>query len=358
METPGDPTSTPLGLLARQKPQRAARPAQAVPPVVPALPRRRPRVGLVAGFIIGAVFMGAASFVTVATQGNAWRPLPAHWATTEVGYLADPELAGYVSAGMAQWASASGLRPYAGGGDIQVTFAPLLPPIVHGHQSAQANVSFYGDSISYCEVRVDREKWLELNEFGRQNVLTHELGHCLGLDHSDSPGIMKNPTFYSFSGDDAAGIAALYPRQVVAAPTPEPATPVVTAPAASATAVAVPPVQAASTVAAVRSGPPPAAPTAESRPQTVVTTAPAAAAAPPQAAASQPPSPRPFAGQLDSGWSFVVWTGEETGPANCGCDVVLLFDGSEWLTWHASSPAFLNTLDRVVPGQSYWVFKG
>ena len=356
METPGDPNSIPLGLLARQKPQRAARVAAAIPLPPPASPRRRPRVGLVTGFIIGALFMGTASFVTVATHGNAWRPLPARWATTEIGYIADPELAGYVSAGMAQWSSASGLRPYSGGGDIQVTFAPLRPPVAHGHQSAQANVSFYSDAISYCEVRVDRDKWLELTEFGRQNVLTHELGHCLGLDHSDAPGIMMNPSFYSFSGDDAAGIAALYPPQIVAAPTPEPATPVVTAQAVSAPAVAVPPVPAGATAAAVRSGPPAGVPAVASRPQVAATAS--APVAPPEAVAAQPPAPRPFAGQLDSGWTYVVWTGEETAPANCGCDVVLLFDGSAWLSWHAASPEFLNTLDRVVPGQSYWVFKG
>jgi hypothetical protein len=36
------------------------------------------------------------------------------------------------------------------------------------------------------------------------------LGHCLGMDHSSQPSIMKNPFFYGFSPDDAAGIGALY----------------------------------------------------------------------------------------------------------------------------------------------------
>ncbi|MCA9831787.1 MAG: matrixin family metalloprotease [Dehalococcoidia bacterium] len=338
----------PLGLLARQKPQRPGLGSR--PPVPPPQkrPSRRPRANLLLGFIIGAIFMGAASFLAVATQGGAWQPLPARWSTSEIGYLSDPDLAGYVSAGMQQWASASGLHPYPGGGDIQVVFGPLAPPILHGHQSAQANVSFYGDAISFCEVRVDREKWFALNEFGRQNVLTHELGHCLGLNHSDQPGVMMNPTFYGFSSDDAAGIAALYPRTSLPTPAPIPPTPTVVP--VTTTVVDQPPL-------VFQPGPAPVIPTVAAgaaRAQAVSTSV---ALAPPPAAAAQPPAPRPFAGELAAGWSYVVWTGNAVDSAACGCDAVLLLEGAAWRSWYASSPEFLNTLDSLVPGTAYWVFK-
>ncbi len=338
----------PLGLLARQKPQRPGPSSRQPVPPPQKRPARRPRASLLYGFIIGAIFMGAASFLAVATQGSAWRPLPARWSTTEIGYLSDPDLAGYVAAGMQQWASASSLHPYAGGGDIQVVFGPLVPPILHGHQSAQANVSFYGDAISFCEVRVDREKWLALNEFGRQNVLTHELGHCLGLDHSDQPGVMMNPTFYGFSSDDAAGIAALYPRTTLATPTPAPPAPTVVP--VPTTAVDQPPL----VFQPVHAPAVPTVAAGAARAQAVSTSVPLV---PPPAAAARPPVPRPFAGELAAGWSFVVWTGDAAGPTACGCDAVLLLEGAAWRSWYAASPAFLNTLDSLVPGTAYWVFK-
>ncbi len=58
-------------------------------------------------------------------------------------------------------------------------------------------------------------------------VVAHELGHALGLDHTSVPGSLMNP-FYTeaFSGpqaDDIAGMQALYGRRVVN-DVPEPTT--------------------------------------------------------------------------------------------------------------------------------------
>jgi hypothetical protein len=114
--------------------------------------------------------------------------------------------------GMAQWESVSGARF----GPVTVHVAPLLAPIYYSEQAAQTWVGQDG-----CEVRLDPAYWPALSPQGRQNVVTHELGHCLGLDHSIEPGVMQNPLFFDFSPADGALARARWPlpyRVAVALP--------------------------------------------------------------------------------------------------------------------------------------------
>lgn len=288
------------------------------------------RAGTWVAFMVGAAFMGAIAFMTASMPGEAGKTLGSTWETMDIGYYADPQLAEYTDTGMAQWASSSAIRPFAGGSQIKVVFGPLLPPITHPGQSAQANLSYYSGRISGCEVRVQPDLFLALNTFGRQNVITHELGHCFGLDHSDKEGVMMNPRFYGFSNDDAATIAQLYPPPVVAPAVQQPTT------EAPAQAPAPAAAQAAANVEAEPLGPP-----------IVLSAAIVAAAA----------SPRNFNGQLETGWNYVRWSGLESHPSACGCTSALVFDGSSWQRWDKTNVDWANELRVLAPGRSYWFLK-
>ena len=337
--------STTVGVYSpgRTKPQHGRIDRRiAAPP--PARQRRstggRRAVNLVGrGFALGLIFWGAVFMVTAAMPTDAARTLGWKWEKTSLGYSADSRAAGYAANGMALWTGASGLTAWQGGTDIEVIVAPLRQPVDHAEQSAQANVSWSGRAAVHCEVRLDPTAFFALNETGRQNVVTHELGHCLGLDHSDSPGVMMNPLFYGFSADDAAGIASLYPPAAgstpatVAPPSPTP-TPIPPRPASAATATA--------TAGAANPFVPPSASVLQR-----------GVAAPPVPAV--PPAPREYGGELPPGWTYVLWDGAAGPPAACGCDAVYRLEGTTWSGWDPESS--VNTLTGLVPGVTYWMRK-
>jgi hypothetical protein len=52
----------------------------------------------------------------------------------------------------------------------------------------------YNGRIHFREIEIDRNKWNDLNEFSRQTLINHELGHChLGRDHDHSIDKDGNP---------------------------------------------------------------------------------------------------------------------------------------------------------------------
>lgn len=313
--------------------------------------------GVAAGFVLGLVFWAFLLFVLAIGSSVAYRPLDNRWAKTSLGWTADGAVAGYVANGMAQWSSASAITAYSGGSDIRVVVADLLPPIYYEGQTAQANLVQGGGQITFCEVRLDPAYFGALNDTGKQNTVTHELGHCLGLDHSDQPSVMMNPLFYGFGSDDRAGIASLYPP---AAPPPPPAPaeppppPPTAPPPPVATAVVTPPPATPSATPRAATPPPSA-----TKPTEVVTPiqSPEASGGPPPvapggpAAVSEPVSAEPG----DVGGAFRALPGGAYfgPPENCGCDALYGSDGTVWLRWLAETAPFMNTLTWLQPGVTY-----
>lgn len=162
------------------------------------------------GFLLGLAFWAIILFALFVGTTFSYEPHGFKWAALDPAYTADASVAGYTEEGMRQWSAVSGLSPRPGGSDIRVVVGTLLPPVTYFGQPAQANVKFSRGQINSCEVRLDPVHFFALPEQARQNTVTHEIGHCIGLNHSELPGLMKNPLFYDFSDDDAAGAVSLY----------------------------------------------------------------------------------------------------------------------------------------------------
>lgn len=105
----------------------------------------------------------------------------------------DGEIAKMTETGKAQWQSVSGVRF----GPVVVHVAPLLPPVYYEGQPAQTWIRESG-----CEVRLDPVFWSAMSDYWKQNVITHELAHCIGLPHGDQPGLLSAPLFYGFTDYD------------------------------------------------------------------------------------------------------------------------------------------------------------
>ncbi len=92
-----------------------------------------------------------------------------------------------------------------GEADITVTNGTPIFRYAHSDPVAVDGV------VTGCEIVLD-EEFYTLSDTGQRAILTHEIGHCLGLFHSLNSSLMKNPRLWTaLTADDAEGIAALYP---------------------------------------------------------------------------------------------------------------------------------------------------
>jgi hypothetical protein len=92
---------------------------------------------------------------------------------------------------------------------------PFNDPRVLAHASLPGN-----DTQIHFNEALDWTGEIRDSSNGAKDLVTiaaHEIGHALGLDHSNDPNALMNPTYFKshryLDPDDVSGIQALYPRQ-------------------------------------------------------------------------------------------------------------------------------------------------
>lgn len=83
--------------------------------------------------------------------------------------------------------------------------APVPVTIAETRDVAYQNVhadAWANPWVSPCEITVMPVFWTYTFREQR-NIVAHEVGHCLGAEHSGEEGIMRDARFFDFSGSDA-----------------------------------------------------------------------------------------------------------------------------------------------------------
>ena len=132
---------------------------------------------------------------------------PYRWRTMPVGYTAAPGLAPYADTATAQWA-AWGDVTFTVGNQVVLHFDDTLTV------AGLASTAFYLSSgtLVHCDIAINSVQWPSWDEGRRQRVVTHEMGHCLGLAHSTVTSVMLYNASSPPTVDDMAGILTLYPK--------------------------------------------------------------------------------------------------------------------------------------------------
>ena len=93
---------------------------------------------------------------------------------------------------------------------VNIEVIPGTDPSFHGLATADR-----WTNPSKCTIRIYPAFYDLLTPFQQQGVVTHEVGHCLGLDHVDYDSIMKDPPRWTVPQPaDLTALRALHPGNV------------------------------------------------------------------------------------------------------------------------------------------------
>lgn len=136
------------------------------------------------------------------------------WESLPVTYVTDPGLEAETAAAISRWSAVSGFRAVPGvdgqgweGAQIEVR---LGFPDDHQYGGV-ALIWASGGAFTHCRINVNPDRWVVDYPGDRMTILLHEMGHCLGLAHSDVAGsIMSTANGSTLTVDDVAAARALY----------------------------------------------------------------------------------------------------------------------------------------------------
>lgn len=147
-----------------------------------------------------------------------WWELPASWSYEPEGAPVDGEIA--VDAAFEAWSTVPGTRVdfvASNAIDANVVRWDLVGDVVDEHLAYTSTWSDTDGILVAFDIALNPTVAWESGAFDLQSTLTHEVGHALGLDHSDQTGSVMAPTLLQgtyareLHEDDVDAVLTLYP---------------------------------------------------------------------------------------------------------------------------------------------------
>lgn len=174
-----------------------------------------PAVWIVTGLALAAGLLGQCR------ETSAYQLFSFKVETTAVTH-AGP-LDGYLAEALREWGAYSAVTDGGPGRMLVVDFDEADLPDGYAGEAHPIDQDgdfpgLPGDYVASCRIAVSSAIWSSSSETDRQRLITHEVGHCLGIAHSDIRFTLMEPRQAAgephgpMTCDDAAAIAKLYPR--------------------------------------------------------------------------------------------------------------------------------------------------
>ena len=145
-------------------------------------------------------------------ETSEYRLFDYKWEKNDLGITSDiPELDQFANEALGKWAEVSGVRQIEGE-DMTVSLIDEKPGDWASNFIAGARIKYVGNVIVGCEIEILREVYNNRLLKDRKKLLLHEIGHCLGIDHSEKYSVVNHLAIQAekLTEDDIEAIQALY----------------------------------------------------------------------------------------------------------------------------------------------------